>query len=85
MCKHGSTVLVETLRGPANVDSCIADIVAALNKSGMRTHASCCGHGQLPGWISLSDGRELRIMSFEQAQGIDALIGRTIHGESTNA
>lgn len=43
------------------VDWCIHQIVAALNAGGVRTVASCCGHGQSPGRIDLEDGRVLRI------------------------
>ena len=43
------------------IDFCIADIVAALNAANITTEASCCGHGQIDGIISLSDGRELLI------------------------
>jgi hypothetical protein len=41
------------------IDSCIADIVAALNRGGVQTIASCCGHGTGYGSIVLADGREL--------------------------
>ena len=40
----------------------IADLVRALNSGGVRTVASCSGHGTPPGIISLKDGRELLIM-----------------------
>jgi hypothetical protein len=55
-------------------DPCIAPIVRALNESdllavpsrlnpaGVRTVASCCGHGKRPGRVSLADGRELLIV-----------------------
>lgn len=43
------------------IDSCIADIVDALNKSGMLTSQSCCGHGKGPACIDLQDGRVLRV------------------------
>lgn len=35
----------------------IADIVRALNAAGIRTVASCSGHGHRPGDIMLKDGR----------------------------
>lgn len=41
------------------VDSCLADIVQALNDAGVYTAGCCCGHGQRPGSIILHDGREL--------------------------
>ena len=43
------------------IDYCIADIVAALNAANLTTEASCCGHGEQTGIISLVDGRELII------------------------
>ena len=44
------------------IDYCIADLVAALNAANIVTVGSCCGHGQMPGIISLEDGRELRVI-----------------------
>jgi len=44
-----------------SIDACIADIVRALNKGGVKTKASCCGHGETPGDIILCDGRNLTI------------------------
>ena len=44
------------------IDHCIHQIVAALNAGGVRTVASCCGHGgEVPGQIDLEDGRVLVI------------------------
>lgn len=43
------------------IDSCIADIVEALNTGGIYTIACCCGHGKGNGRIDLYDGRVLRI------------------------
>ena len=43
------------------IDFCIHDIVAALNASGIKTIASCCGHGKIDGRIDLEDGRILRV------------------------
>jgi hypothetical protein len=37
----------------------IADLVGALNRAGIQTVASCSGHGEKDGIISLRDGREL--------------------------
>ena len=50
-CEHGDTVPVRVLMGDgtwglAKVDRCIAPLVAALNKSGIKTLSSCCGHGE---------------------------------------
>lgn len=43
------------------IDTCIAEIVRALNAGGIVTTSSCCGHGKSDGSISLADGRELVI------------------------
>lgn len=43
------------------IDWCIHKIVSALNASGIRTVACCCGHGVIPGRIDLEDGRVLTI------------------------
>lgn len=43
------------------VDWCIHQIIAALNAGGVRTVASCCGHGKRSGSILLEDGRRLVI------------------------
>ena len=44
------------------VDSCIADIVKALQDGGIGMESSCCGHGKCPGRIGLQDGRVLVIL-----------------------
>lgn len=51
------------------IDWCIHQIVAALNAGGVRTAASCCGHGKMPGNITLEDGRVLVI-----ADSLDQLV-----------
>lgn len=43
------------------IDQCIHQIVAALNAGGVKTVASCCGHGDQPGRIDLTNGRTLMI------------------------
>jgi hypothetical protein len=45
----------------AKIDSCIADIVVALEKSKIYMRGSCCGHGRTNGEILLEDGRILLI------------------------
>lgn len=45
-------------------DPCIAPIVKALNDAGLRTVASCCGHGERPGSIILANETELVIRPF---------------------
>jgi hypothetical protein len=43
------------------VDYCVSAIVAGLNRAGVATVGSCCGHGDNPGEIILADGRLLTI------------------------
>lgn len=42
-------------------DPCIAPLVAILNQGGLKTVASCCGHGGNDASIALEDGRWLVI------------------------
>jgi hypothetical protein len=44
------------------IDSCIANIVNALNQAKIFTDSSCCGHGKEFGHIWLRDGRILVIL-----------------------
>ena len=68
MCKWGTDTIV-TLCKPRKisgrkkipVDSCISNLVQALNNSDIETLSSCCGHGNIWGSIMLADGRELII------------------------
>ena len=63
----------------ADIDLCIARIVAALNAANIETVASCCGHGTMPGIISLTDGRQFVIVdTLEEA---DFLIKQAITKE----
>lgn len=64
MCKWGTNKTLLVPVTPTDwqnreVDSCIADIVDALNKGGVLTLACCCGHGKSDGSILLHDGREM--------------------------
>lgn len=73
MCKYGDTKKVRvkipadlSLTGKekwryVDIDSCIADIVEALQKAGIDMRGSCCGHGKRIGDITLQDGRVLLI------------------------
>jgi len=44
-----------------SIDSCIADLVRALQAGGIDMRGSCCGHGADLGHIALQDGRVLVI------------------------
>jgi len=73
VCKWGTTKRILVIipadlsythkdrRAYAGIDSCIAPIVRALARGGIRTRGCCCGHGKRDGFISLQDGRELII------------------------
>lgn len=73
MCKWGTeTELLVTIpahlshtsqvrQAVKGIDSCIAEIVRALNEGGITTISSCCGHGKRDGEIQLADGRVLVI------------------------
>lgn len=43
------------------IDTCIADIVQALQRGGIDMRSSCCGHGKGDGEIILQDRRVLCI------------------------
>jgi hypothetical protein len=60
-------VLERDASGKARIwcDPCIAPLVKALNDAGIRTIASCCGHGKDNGSVILADGRELLIRRFD--------------------
>lgn len=45
------------------IDSCIADIVYALNASGIKTRTCCCGHHKADSVIELQDGRQIIVKS----------------------
>ena len=66
MCKWGTEMILMLPKAsgilePVGIDGCIASIVEALNKDGVRTIASCCGHEKIDGSIILADGRELLV------------------------
>ena len=58
--------------GDSGIDPCLNNIIKALNNGGIKTVASCCGHGRQPGNIMLEDGRELIIVrDFKTARQIE--------------
>lgn len=77
MCDWGDTVPVrvhlpadlsssgESRWAVKQIDKCIAPLVAALQEK-PKTRGSCCGHGKNPGWITLSDGRDVTIPEAEK-------------------
>lgn len=72
--------------GAFSCDPCLYDMVKALNDAGIRTVASCCGHGFRPGNIALADGRELVLArNFDEARYIDRVFPIDINGQSWHA
>ena len=79
MCEHGNTTQVNVkvmadlsatgkIRWKAaQIDSCIAPIVNALQEGGIDMRGSCCGHNEVSGQIALQDGRLLVALNKEDA------------------
>lgn len=64
-------------------DPCLAPLIRALNRGGLRTVASCCGHGHRPGRISLADGRELFLVAnYKAATELDRFYPTDINGDT---
>lgn len=60
----------------------IADVVAALNTHGLRTVASCSGHGHRPGVVALQDGRQLMVFDNEgDFKAAQAVFPKDINGD----
>jgi hypothetical protein len=75
MCKWGTTKILNINGKDRSIDSCIFDLVKALNDGGCKTVACCCGHGRSQGDIALADGRELIIMpNFNSSRKLDLLL-----------
>lgn len=48
MCSKRSSVTVHISSKRKRIDACIANLIVRLNKSGITTLASCCGHETYP-------------------------------------
>ena len=61
--------------GAASCDPCpwFVRFVQALNDGGMRTAASCCGHGKCPPHVMLADGRWVVVLRQEDVSAALAL------------
>lgn len=71
MGEYSESVVMRIGERMQGIDRCIASIVQALNAGGVRTVASCCGHGHIPGMISLADGRHLVVVPREPEEERD--------------
>lgn len=49
-----------------DIDYCVANIVAALQKKGINMRGSCCGHGKRPGWIHLQNDTVLICSTYKR-------------------
>ncbi|WP_269581875.1 hypothetical protein [Roseibium sp. Sym1] len=80
-CQNDREKKMRPLSDGGCCDPCIESIVHALQSSGIKTRASCCGHGFRPGCIALADGREIHIArDFEESRLIDQLFTTDING-----
>ena len=61
------------------MDSCIADLVVAMNKVGYETTSSCCGHGQSDGYILCKD-RLFIISKEKEPAAVLARFEKDFHG-----
>lgn len=83
MCDHPNreAAMVVVRRNTAGTpavwcDPCLEPLVRALNDGGLRTVASCCGHGRLPATVALADGRYVTVTGYDPAPVLAP--GRTI-------
>ena len=68
--------------GNGGIDPCLKPMIEALNRAGIETVSSCCGHGRRPGNIALKDGRELMVFpDYKTSRRIDRFF-RGINGEA---
>lgn len=63
MCNHEAREAAMTVLDEKTwCDPCLVPLIKALNDGGIRTVASCCGHGHRPGNVMLADGRVLLVL-----------------------
>lgn len=60
----------------AKIDVCIAELVEALQRSGIDMRGSCCGHGKAVGTILLQDGRILIITADDRFLADDRVMAK---------
>lgn len=76
MCDHPNReAAMVVVREGVWCDPCLEPLVRALNDGGLRTVASCCGHGKRMGNVALADGRELLIApDYDTARSAEAVL-----------
>lgn len=57
MCKTRNSKRIKIGNKIIRVDSCIANEIKELNKMGIKTLMSCCGHGKYPKTIVVKDNK----------------------------
>jgi len=56
MCKWDSDIPVIIKGKEVKIDSCLAILIDEMNRAGIETLASCCGHFKTPGIIAIKNG-----------------------------
>lgn len=65
MCKWGTDKIIKISGKKVAVNNCIADLILKLNKLGIKTTGSCCGHNENPLSILFRlDGKVYEITEF---------------------
>lgn len=84
--REGDMVVLETdAAGKPTIwcDPEIVDLVRALNDGGLRTVASCSGHGGPFGIVTLKDGRELLVLpDYETTRKAERILGAALAAEA---
>lgn len=70
-CNQGREGKMVATGNGAFCDPCLAPIVKALNDGGIKTVASCCGHGRIPATIILDGDIWLTITTRADAPKFD--------------
>ena len=76
MCKWGTDTKIRIRGKDVLVDSCIAGLILKLNRLGLCTRASCCGHGKISTSVIFELGGkryEMREL-MEEFRGLDGRI-----------
>ncbi len=59
MCKWGTDTKIKLYSGKViKIDSCLKEIIEAMDKFGVKTVGCCCGHGKSRGSIMIDNERK---------------------------